>query len=302
MQESGVYGEAFGRRLQARATAFVSRSLQKATLAVTELRYDSPQHVLSTPPVREDAYVVALLLRDYPAYEYWEDDRAAPVSALQAGNIIIYDIKRKPMFHLNNPFHSVHFYFPRTALDAIADNAQAPRVDELRYQPGVCKDDPVMRGLTQALLPAFAHPQEVSRLFAEHVMLAAGVHVASAYGGMMVPRSSARGGLAPRQERRVKEILAANLDGDISLTMLADDCHLSTGHFARAFRDSMGATPHQWLLHRRVEAAMALLRNSPLALSEVAVAAGFANQAHFTRVFSRVAGVTPGAWRRALEM
>src|SRR6202022_2119765 len=50
MQESGVYGEAFGRRLQARATAFVSRSLQKATLAVTELRYDSPQHVLSTPP------------------------------------------------------------------------------------------------------------------------------------------------------------------------------------------------------------------------------------------------------------
>jgi AraC family transcriptional regulator len=187
-------------------------------------------------------------------------------------------------------------------LDAIADAAQAPHFDGLRYQPGVCKDDPVMRGLAQALLPAFAHPQEVSRLFAEHVMLAAGVHVASAYGGMMVPRSSARGGLAPWQERRVKEILAANLDGDISLTMLADDCHLSTGHFARAFRDSMGATPHQWLLHRRVEAAMALLRNSPLALSEVAVAAGFANQAHFTRVFSRVAGVTPGAWRRALEM
>jgi AraC family transcriptional regulator len=302
MQESGVYGEAFGRRLQARATAFVSRSLQKATLAVTELRCDSPQHVLSTPPVREDAYVVALLLRDYPAYEYWEDDRAAPVSALQAGNIIIYDIKRKPMFHLNNPFHSIHFYFPRTVLDAIADNAQAPRVDELRYQPGVCKDDPVMRGLTQALLPAFAHPQEVSRLFADHVMLAAGIHVASAYGGMMVPRSSARGGLAPWQERRVKEILAANLDGDISLTMLADDCNLSTRHFARAFRDSMGVTPHQWLLHRRVEAATALLSNSPLTLSDVAVAAGFANQAHFTRVFSRVVGVTPGAWRRALEM
>ena len=62
MQESGVYGEA----LQARA-ALVSRSLQKATLAVTELRYDSP-NVLSTPPVREDAFVVALFLRDYPVY------------------------------------------------------------------------------------------------------------------------------------------------------------------------------------------------------------------------------------------
>jgi len=68
MQESGVYGEAFGRRLQARATALVSRSLQKATLAVTELRYDRPQRVLSTPPVREGAFVVALILRDYPVY------------------------------------------------------------------------------------------------------------------------------------------------------------------------------------------------------------------------------------------
>lgn len=205
------------------------------------------------------------------------------------------------MFHLNTPFHSVHFYFPRTALDAIADDAQAPRVDELRYQPGVCKDDPVMRGLAQALLPAFADPQEVSRLFAEHVMLAAGIHVASAYGGMMEVRTSARGGLAPWQERRVKEILAANLDGDISLPMLADDCRLSTRHFGRAFRKSTGIAPHQWLMHRRVEVATALLRDCPLSLSEAALAAGFANQAHFTRVFSRVVGVTPGAWRRALE-
>ncbi len=95
VQESGVYGEA----LQARATALVSRSLQKATLAVTELRYDSPQHVF-TPPVREDAFVVALFLRDFPVYEYWENHRAAPVSALKAGHITIYDVKRKPVFHL----------------------------------------------------------------------------------------------------------------------------------------------------------------------------------------------------------
>ena len=147
MQESGVYGEAFGRRLQAQATAFVTRSLQRATLAVTELRYDDPQHVLSTPPASEDAYMVALHLRDYPVYEYWENDRAAPASTLKAGNIIIYDINRKPVFHLNHPFHSAHFYFPRTALDAIADIAQAQRVDELRYQPGICMDDPVMRTL-----------------------------------------------------------------------------------------------------------------------------------------------------------
>jgi AraC family transcriptional regulator len=104
MPESSSYGEAFGQRLHAQATSFVSRSLlRKTTLAVTELKYKNPQHRLSTPPVRENAFMVALHLRDYPVYEYWEDGRPAPVSAIKAGNTIIYDIKRKPVFHLTIP-------------------------------------------------------------------------------------------------------------------------------------------------------------------------------------------------------
>jgi AraC family transcriptional regulator len=156
MQESSCYGDAFGQRLRARATSFVARSLQNASLAVKERKYDNPEGGLSSPPAYEDSFLVALHLRHYPVYEYWEFGRPAPVSVIPAGNTIIYDIKRDPVFHLNNPFHSVHFYFPQSALNAIADNAQAAHIDELRYQPGVSKDDRVMRGLVQSLLPAFA--------------------------------------------------------------------------------------------------------------------------------------------------
>jgi AraC family transcriptional regulator len=125
-----------------------------------------------------------------------------------------YDLKRDPVFHINNPFHSVHFYFPRVALNAIADNAQAPHIDELHYQRGAGVDDRVMRGLAQSLLPAFEHPEQANRLFVEQVTLAVGVHTASTYGGMKAERYAVRGGLAPWQEKRAIEMLDANLGGE----------------------------------------------------------------------------------------
>ncbi|MDA9405249.1 hypothetical protein XH98_18040 [Bradyrhizobium sp. CCBAU 51745] len=301
MPDSSSYGEAFGGRLRARATSIVSRSLQNSLLAVTEIRSDDPQRGLSSSLVREDAFLVAVQLRDYPVHEYWEDGRPAPVAVLRAGETTMYDIKRDPVFHINNPFHSVHFYFPRAALVAIADNAQATHVDELRYQPGAGIDDRVMRGLTQALLPAFEHPEQANRLFVEQVTLSVGVHAACTYGGMKPEQRPMRGGLAPWQERRAIEVLDANLDGGVSPTSLAQECGLSASHFARAFRQATGMAPHQWLLQRRVETAKQAMRNTNSSLTDIALACGFADQSHFTRVFSKIVGVSPGAWRRQVR-
>jgi AraC family transcriptional regulator len=298
MPESSSYGAGFGQRLRAQATSIVANSLRNSLLAVTELRSDNPQYGLSSSLVREDAFLVALQLRDYPVHKYWEDGRAAPATALKAGDTTLYDLKRDPVFLINNPFHSIHFYFPRTTLNAIADSAQAANIDELRYRPGAGVDDRVMRGLTQSLLPAFEHPKQANRLFVEQVTLSVGVHAACTYGGMKAGERAVRGGLAPWQKRRAIEILDAHLDGEISPTLLAQECGLSASHFARAFRESMGVAPHQWLLQRRVEKAKQAMRDGDDSLSDIALSCGFADQSHFTRVFSKLAGVSPGAWRR----
>jgi AraC family transcriptional regulator len=110
-----------------------------------------------------------------------------------------------------------------------------------------------------------------------------------------------RGGLAPWQVRRAKEILSAHLDGGIPLQEVARECHLSMSHFSRQFRRTTGLPPHKWLLTRRIEVAKEKLDDRRLSLSDVAAACGFADQSHLTRVFTRMVGVTPGAWRRALE-
>jgi AraC-like DNA-binding protein len=107
-----------------------------------------------------------------------------------------------------------------------------------------------------------------------------------------------RGGLAPWQAHRAKALMDTNLGAKLPLSQLAEECGLSTRHFARAFRQTTGVPPHRWLLGRRVDRAKDLLRDPALSLAEVALACGFADQSHFTRMFTTVVGVTPGLWRR----
>jgi AraC-like DNA-binding protein len=87
----------------------------------------------------------------------------------------------------------------------------------------------------------------------------------------------------------------------MSLSEVADVCGLSPNYFARAFKQSVGTPPHRWLLLQRVLRAKSLLRDARFSLSDIAVACGFADQSHFTRVFTSIVGASPGAWRKQVQ-
>jgi transcriptional regulator GlxA family with amidase domain len=161
-------------------------------------------------------------------------------------------------------------------------------------------NDPFVRRLLGALLQAMAKPDQGSALLLDQLVMALTVRVAQVYGGVDVVRSVPRGGLAPWQERRAKELMNANLGGEMPLSRLAASCGLSVRHFARAFRQSTGAPPHRWLLKRRVERATELMNDRARPLPDIAISCGFADQSHFTRVFTALVGVTPNAWRRTV--
>jgi AraC family transcriptional regulator len=301
MATSDGYGQQLAERLRAeQAHAVVTRVLRTAEMAVTETKCDDPALGLSQSIQREDAYLVALTLRDFPNRQYWEDGRHMPVCDLRTGQVDFHDLKRDPVALLDKPYHDLFFYLPRCALDAIADDAEAPRIGDLNHEP-VAVDDITISSLGRAVLPALNHPDQTSQLFIDHVLLAVGAHVAQTYGGMRPLLRPVRGGLAPWQLKRAKEILNAKLDGRVPLKEVAQECNLSVSHFSRAFRRTMGAAPHNWLLTRRIEVAKEKLRDGRLSLLDVALACGFADQSHLTRVFTRMVGMSPGAWRRALE-
>jgi len=301
MATSEGYGQRLAGRLRVeQAPAIVTRVLRTADMAVTETRCDAPALGLSGSLQREDAFLVGLSLRDFPNRVYWEEGRLTSVCDIRAGQVCIHDLKRDPVALIDKPHHHLFFYLPRGALDAIADDVDAPRIGELECKP-VGIDDATVSSLGRAVLPALNHADQASQLFVDHVLLALGVHVAQIYGGLRHPSRPARGGLAAWQARRAKEILCANLDGRVPLKEVARECRLSVSHFSRAFRSTMGAAPHNWLMMRRVEVAKEKLRDRRLSLLDVALASGFADQSHLTRVFTRMVGVGPGAWRRALD-
>jgi AraC family transcriptional regulator len=117
-----------------------------------------------------------------------------------------------------------------------------------------------------------------------------------------VPELSASGGLqglAPWQVRRVLAHIEANLGSSLQNKDLAAVARLSTYHFAVSFRHSVGASPHGYIMRRRVERAQGLMLSTDKPLCEIAVECGLSDQPHLTRLFRRLVGDSPAAWRRA---
>ena len=116
---------------------------------------------------------------------------------------------------------------------------------------------------------------------------------------MPVPKAASSGGLAPWQANRVVSYIEANLETKLRTSDLAAITRLSVGHFSHTFRISFGKPPHAFVMTRRVERAKQLiLLEDPMPLVEVAHRCGLSDQAHLSRVFRKVAGHSPSAWRR----
>ncbi|MBO9651329.1 MAG: helix-turn-helix domain-containing protein [Variovorax sp.] len=110
-------------------------------------------------------------------------------------------------------------------------------------------------------------------------------------------RQRPRGGLAPGALRRVRKHVEERLAERIELRDLAAIAQLSECHFSRAFKQSTGLPPHRYVMARRIASAARMIQDTSQALAEIALAAGFSDQSHFTRVFVDVMGETPRAYR-----
>ena len=106
------------------------------------------------------------------------------------------------------------------------------------------------------------------------------------------------GGLGSARLRRIKDLVHAKMEDDLSLDEMAQTVGLSTAHFARMFRKSTGQTPHQFVLRQKIERAKAMLRGPDARILDVAVACGFKTQQHFAQVFRDVCGVSPTQYRQ----
>ena len=250
-------------------------------------------HGLTQPSYTGEGYMAVVHLRRRGARDMWRDGRHAVIEALGAGALTLHDLRQSLVFDLREAFRTVNFQIPRHMLVDVAHELGAAPASLTAGSISVTSDE-VMYHLALALLPCLSQPADASRLFVDHLFQTIGVHLTTRYGGAKPLAMRQRGGLAPWQERRAKNLLLANLATDLTMRDL-----VTAAYFSRAFRLSTGVAPHRWMTEQRVTVAKHLLEQTVERLSDIALQAGFSDQSHLTRVFSKVTGVSPGQWRHS---
>ena len=228
--------------------------------------------------------------------DLWMGGKRRTLPYANLGDAFLFDLSDNPVVGLATSFDSMRFYITQQALNELAHDRGIRPITGL-HRRDFGGSDPVLFALAQTLGAAMAHPGHTTALFADGIAIAFFAHIAHAYGS--AARSSGRcGGLAPWQFRRATEFIDANLSNDPTIARVAKECGVSISHFARAFKQTTGVTPHRWLTCRRLERAKDLLSVGSVELAEIALACGFTDQSHFTRAFSYGEGISPGRWRR----
>jgi AraC family transcriptional regulator len=135
------------------------------------------------------------------------------------------------------------------------------------------------------------------RLFLDSIEQALVMALVVGYGVRDYPVRIFRGGMGPAALRRIKDLVQEKMEEDMNLDEMARSVGLSATHFCQMFRRSMGQSPHQYVLHCRVERAKKMLRASEGRVLDVAIASGFKTQQHFARVFRQMCGTSPTEYR-----
>src|SRR5246127_4294804 len=180
------------------------------------------------------------------------------------------------------------------ALMASSDGAYG----EVELRPSRKFGDPRLSALVTAARAEMVAGFPSGRLFLDSVEQAMAVALVKDHAVRHRPVQIYRGGLGSARLRRIRELVHAKMEDDLSLDDMAQSVGLSTAHFARMFRKSTGETPHQFVLRQRVERAKAMLRAPDARVLDVAVACGFKTQQHFAQVFCDVCGVSPTRYRQ----
>lgn len=139
-------------------------------------------------------------------------------------------------------------------------------------------------------------------LYGESLALAFSLYLLERHSESSIPLPRPRGKLSSLQLREVIEYIHTYLGSELSLTELASQLKLSPFHFSRLFKQSLGLSPHKYVLQNRIERAKKLItasRNLPL--SDIALQTGFYDQTHFGKAFKKYVGVSPKTFLRQVS-
>jgi AraC family transcriptional regulator len=183
-------------------------------------------------------------------------------------------------------------------LHTIAGEECALDPDRFEIQPAFTTRDAVIEDCARRMLAGLELECADSCLYIDTLACELAVQLLRSHTTTLASPAWSKVRLSPHKLRHAVEYIDDNLRSELTLASLAESVALSPGHFAHAFRQATGVTPHRYVLERRVERAKTLLRTSDMPITEIADRVGCSSPSHFSVLFHRITGLTPREFRK----
>jgi AraC family transcriptional regulator len=201
------------------------------------------------------------------------------------------------VIHFDRPATLIHLYLSGYFFNKMVEDA--PDSVETLLIPSILVRDPFLVELAKSLHRE-SREGHLTELFTQSLATLTATHLVRAYSNRNRVFPSYRGGMGPSRERRVLSYITEHLNESITLEDLAKVAEISPNYLIALFRQSVGMTPHKYVVLQRVENARKLLERRDLTLLDIAQRCGFQDQSQLTTLFRRYVGITPGQLRRSL--
>jgi AraC family transcriptional regulator len=201
------------------------------------------------------------------------------------------------VIHFDRRATLIHIYLNETFFRAMVPDA--PDNMQQSLVPSLLVRDQFLVELAKSLYRETKF-STISELFTQSVATLTATHLVRAYSGKRDALPFYRGGLGPSREKKIRAYIESHLSEDLSLDELARVVDISPNYLISLFRESIGTTPHKYVVQQRLESARKLLARPGMSLLEIAHRCGFQDQSQFTTIFRRNFGVTPGQYRRQI--
>ncbi|GAA6615795.1 helix-turn-helix transcriptional regulator [Scytonema sp. NUACC26] len=170
------------------------------------------------------------------------------------------------------------------------------------FRPMIAEQDSLCWELGSRLELAAYGEGQLPRVFVEEVATVLAMHLLLKYGNAVPKNAVSHATLTETKLKQLYNFIEDRICEDIGLSELASLSGLSKYHFCRQFKQLVGLTPHQYIIHRRIEVAKRFLAKPELTIGAVSECLGFASHSQFTAFFRKYTGVTPQVFRQRLEL
>jgi AraC family transcriptional regulator len=291
--------------LQGIALDHPARTIAAATAQEPEFLIGSTGAVWSHAPLATEVsgmtnHVLVWHMSGSTMVEKWSDGKLRGTHA-PVGSVSLVPAEVASSWVLSGSSQVAHLYVNPADLVAAAAELEKPTTPQLR--DFFAAQDPVLAAMlrlavTQAQLGLWdplAH-EHVMAMIIRHLLLRYNAETPKTGPAPKVATPT----LPTEVTKKLFDYIEANLDQPLRIADLAAVVYLSEHHFLRAFGLVVGQTPHQYVMARRVDRAMHLLKHSRLDVSEIARRTGFSSPSHLSATFRSRVGVPPARWRNDL--